>query len=199
MGKSKTRRYYDDAGRFVREQGPAVLQPDGATQSARFTAFEYYADGNVKDERRGVTSADPAGSLSTTTSSAPLEAQLAGDAIHRAALTVYDVVGRVKSVATTFVEPGGSRTVTESIARTFDGNGLLIETHTDAKQNITTTYYNALGLVASVSSIPVPLPKMPTAIGCRPRSRSSCITTTAGSSSGSRPTRQHRRTTRKLA
>ena len=87
--------FYDEAGRLIRSEGPAVTATVNGSQtlSATFTAYEYYADGAVKTVRDGF-----AVSPGTTE---PEDTGLRDDDVVRTwTTTVYDKLGRIKNTTT---------------------------------------------------------------------------------------------------
>ena len=87
--------FYDEAGRLIRSEGPAVTATVNGSQtlSATFTAYEYYADGSVKTVREGFA-------VSPGTSD-PEDTGLRDDDVVRTwSTTVYDKLGRIKNTTT---------------------------------------------------------------------------------------------------
>ncbi|MGC3967440.1 MAG: polymorphic toxin-type HINT domain-containing protein [Pirellulales bacterium] len=139
--------FYDQAGRLIRIQQPRV------GNHAKYVAYEYYADGNLKAERSGVTTALPANSDALDSKGAAAS----GDTVFLETSYAYDHLGRVASVSVDDKTDAMSA-MTTSTVYSFEGTGAdrhLVQTDTDARQKVTTTTYDSLGRVVRIQS-PVP-------------------------------------------
>jgi len=144
-------RIYAADGNLMRVQGPLVAQPQG-NPLARYTAYEYYGDGSLKAVRAGLSDASP-----SIDSDLNPDGTAASDNAFTLTTYVYDRLGRTRTTTVDDLTDSAPATTTK-VDYDIEGTGdeaHLVETHTDAKQNVTTITYNTLGQVVRIQ-MPAP-------------------------------------------